>query len=422
MIAMTSTPADSSVLIVTDQLPYPPRNGITLPVYNYVVGLMKTQPVKVLLLADHNSPPSLDALADNERIFGKIEVVYLSRKGKLPRVLDELLRREMYNHGWKRTNQYALPEQMSVDIVLVSPMSAVAKWRSSGLQQIISCSLAIAAIHDCCTALYYLQARQSFGGLKLAIKSFQHRLRTYQIARIEAKLLAPYDHILLQTSTDLKLMRQLVSVETASHVVLVPNGVSADLFELTPVSENGTVLFVAELSGEYAPIADWLVSQLWPEVLKRCPECQLAIVGKGASTTLKAAIQSSTHITYIEFIEDLSQSYRDAMIVLSPIFKGYGLINKTIEAMAASVPVVGGLAAFNGIEGFQSGVHGMACNTRSTTGFADAIANLVSDPVRRIEMGVAGRRLLQHQFRWEFAIDKLQQLMRLPNNATHNSH
>ena len=79
-------------------------------------------------------------------------------------------------------------------------------------------------------------------------------------------------------------------------------------------------------------------SSLYGLVLKGRTECLLIIVEKETSTPLKAAIRSVTHFTHIEFFEDLSHSFREAMIVLSLSFKGYDLINKTIEAMAARFP------------------------------------------------------------------------------------
>lgn len=403
------------ILIVTDQLPYPPRNGITLPVYNYAIGLMETRRVKIILLADYTNPPTPDAIAKNESIFGPVLVVYLTRRGKLIRMAREIAHVEMYQHGWVLAEKSFDIGSLQAETCVVSPMSAVAKWRATGLDNMVNCRLSIAAVNDCTTAEYFFREEQSFGGVQSIITGMMHRLRSLQIAKIEAKLLAPYRHILLQTNKDQHLMGQLVSKETASRVVVVPNGVRADYFDLSPSPKNGSILFVAELSGEYSSIAKWLVDELWPEVLKKHPECQLVIVGKGASDKLSNTLRSAKNIKHMEFVDDLAQLYREAMIVLSPIFKGYGLINKTLEAMAMSVPVVGGMAAFNGIRGFQAGLHGEVCKTKSTAEFVVAITQLISDPVRRIAIGDAGRKLLQEQFRWEFAVDKIERLITASN-------
>lgn len=411
MVTGTHIPSRDNILVVTDQLPFPPRNGITLPIYNYLIGLKKNQKVELLLLVDQNSPPSTDELEKNKRLFGEIRIVCLTRQGYLTRLWGEVIGSEMYQHGWRISEEDMTMDFKQIGTVIVSPMSAVAKWRSSGLSNMIGTHQCIAAVNDCTTAEYFFRGQQSFGGFKLAIKSRIDHLRSYQIARIEAKLLAPYQYILLQTRKDQELMRKLVSRETASRVAIVPNGVQSEYFLLDTTQTNESVLFVAELSGEYAAIASWLVSDLWPEVIRRIPECQLNIVGKGASDELIETIKSTKHVSHITFVEDLGQLYGKSMVVLSPVFKGYGLINKSLEAMAASIAVVGGEAAFNGIEGFQSGTHGIACKTRSVTEFADAITNLIMNPAQRIDMGTAARELLNEQFRWEFSVVKLQSLI-----------
>ena len=411
MTRATCSSIAPSTLLATDQLPYPPRNGITLPTYNYAVHLMETQTVEILLFADASAAVDVDALAENEKIFGKIHVVYLTRKGRVSRLFGELLGLEMYQHGWRNANISEVEKRASIDTVIVSPISAVAKWRSSGLQESTRCHLSIAALNDCTTAEYYFRLQQGFGGIKAIVKSLVDRLRCRRIAKIEAQLLAKYHHVLLQTKTDLDLMARLVSPETASRVVTVPNGVREEYLGLEPSLENNKVVFVAELSGEYDVVARWLVTEVWPEVVKRDSVCQLVIVGKGASNLLKQAIQASPRTTHIEFVEDLCQLYSQAMIALSPVFKGFGLINKTLEAMASCVPVVGGTAAFNGIVGFSSGEHGIACRSRATTEFVDAISQLACDPARRAIIGKAGRALVEHQFRWEFSVSKIQSLI-----------
>ena len=217
--------------------------------------------------------------------------------------------------------------------------------------------------------------------------------------------------MLLQTKTDLALMARLVSTDIASHVVTVPNGVREDYFGLVSSPANNNVVFVAELSGEYAAIARWLVMEMWPEVVKRNSICQLVIVGKGASDSLKQSIQASSRTTHIEFVEDLCDLYSEAMIALSPVFKGFGLINKTLEAMASGVPVVGGVPAFNGIAGFESGEHGIACRFRATVEFSDAICQLADDPERRATIGNSGRVLVERHFRWGSSVSRIQSLI-----------
>src|SRR5690606_16277388 len=114
-----------------------------------------------------------------------------------------------------------------------------------------------------------------------------------------------------------------------------------ELFELAPQPTADRVTFVAELSGEYAPVARWIVEQVWPKARARHPRMKLHVVGKGASPELGKLLATTEGVVHDEFVASLADIYRGSCAVLSPVFKGYGLINKTIEAMASGLVVVG---------------------------------------------------------------------------------
>jgi glycosyltransferase involved in cell wall biosynthesis len=397
------------LLMATDQLPYPPRNGITLPFYNYLMGLQAHYQLRLVLFVDADHPPDPQAWADNEARFGAIVQVPLRRRSKWRRLAGELRGAEMFQHGYQLAAA-ALPTLPAAERLLISPMSAVAKWRSSGLAAVAAVPLAVAALNDCTAAEYYFRGSQSFGGWKGRLKGLLDRLRTPLVARVEARLLQPYQHLLLQTQTDADLMGRLVSSELARRVQLAPNGVRLDYFELTPAASSRQIVFVAELSGEYAAIAHWLVQEVWPLVAAGDADCRLLMVGKGASPALQQAIASAQRVAHVSFVPDLTDVYGQSMMALSPVFKGFGLINKTLEAMAAGLPVVGGVAAFNGIAEFRDRHNGIAA-PRTTQQFAQAILSLSQDSERRRQVGLAGRAAVASQFRWETTVAAIHTLL-----------
>lgn len=400
-----------SVLLVTDQLPFPPRNGVTLPTYHYAVGLMAHRSVRLLLLADEAAPVSPSALAENEAIFGSIPVVYLGRKQRAARIANEMRGLDMYNQGWACRQSVALPETHHAEALLVSPFSAVAKWEATGLDRDTRFRSRVAAVSDCTTAEYYFRSAQSFGSLKLAVKGVLDRARSHRIAAIEAKSLRRYHHVLMQTPKDVELMRRLVSVQLAERATPVPNGVRADFFEISPSGTSKTAVFVAELSSEYAPVARWLVSEVWPRVMAQNPACRLLIVGRGASPALIETFEATQGVNHVAYAPDLGALYSQAAIALSPVFKGYGLINKTLEAMASGVPVIGGAAAFNGIRGFENGRHGMVCRPGHTEDFVSAISSLMGNASLRSSLSANARALVAGQFRWETTISTIERLI-----------
>lgn len=404
------------VWVVTDQLPYPPRNGITMTVANYLERLQRHHEVCLILLVDAAHPPDPGDWSRNEAHYGPITRVSMVREASLRRMGLELMRREMYYHGWRPVPGSAPLTPPEGSALIVSPMSAVAKWRRQKQPRPSAAGVSIAAINDCTAAQYYCRGKQGFGGIRLKWRGLMDRWRTANIARIERNLLCDYDHVLLQTAADRDLMRRLVGDGISSKVTLAPNGVREELLSVQPDHRSRQIALVSELSGEYAPVARWLVGEVWPKVLRGQPDATLRVVGRGADDHLISLMKTVPRVSYIPFVDDLADLYRNTQVVASPVFKGYGLITKTLEAMASGIPVVGGVSAFNGIEDFVSGRDGILCATRDATRIADAIIRLVKDPALCEKMGESGRSRVRSQFVWETTIHTLECLMAFEEN------
>lgn len=396
------------ILFVTDQFPFPPRNGVTLPTYHYLVSLKDKYRVLLCLFYDKSEGIDVEILKKNEQLFGKIVLIPVIRRTKKQRLWNELSRRELFYHGWLAIDK--LDEFFYANIaVIVSPMSAVGKWHSTGLVNNVSSVRKIAAINDCTTAEFRLRKMHIGGGFFFKVKGWLDWIRSFGVAKIEQKYLKNFENILLQTEADQNFMKQMVSPNISSKVEIIANGVNPKLFCLN-LNRKKEVLFVAELSKEYDLIAKWLVNEVWPEVQKVLISYKLVIIGKGASEELKELMVQNKSIEYIEFVDDLGLLYAEASIVISPIFKGFGLINKTLEAMASGIPVVGGFEAFNGIKFIEHNENAFVCQSAKTVCFVEAIILLGLDKYMREKIGKKGQSLIKGQFSWSKSTDKLQML------------
>jgi glycosyltransferase involved in cell wall biosynthesis len=230
------------------------------------------------------------------------------------------------------------------------------------------------------------------------------RLRAPLIARIEAHLLRPYRRVLLQTEADRTAMRRLVGEGTGRRSRLAPNGVRAELFDVRP-QRSQRVLLVAELGGEHGRMAEWLTREVWPLVRQRCPQAELSVIGRSAGPALRKLVAATPGAHHADHAPDLVAEYTDCGVIWSPVFGGFGLINKTLEGMACGLPVVGGLAAFNGLAGFKNWVHGVGLEAPDAKAMAEATARLLESPEQGARMGDAARALVHGGFGWERAAD-----------------
>jgi glycosyltransferase involved in cell wall biosynthesis len=297
--------------------------------------------------------------------------------------------------------------------VLATPLSALARWQAvRAAQPRWQPRRTVAVVHDCTAAEYRWRWRSPQAGALGRAKAWSHWLRAPLVARAEAALLATADRVLVQTEADREALRRLVGPAAAARSALAPNGVRAALFELPAERPPAPrVLFVAELSGEYGPVAEWLCRQVWPRLRAAVPEARLTVVGRGAAPALRQCLAATPGVDHLEFAPDLAPLYAASQVVWSPLWKGFGLINKTLEAMAAARPVVGGLAAFNGIAGFAEGVHGRGLARPDAAAMADATAVLLNDAAGAATMGTAARELVRGAFRWERTAERLREAL-----------
>lgn len=411
------------LLVVVDQLPWPPRNGITLPLVHYLEHLGRTHELRLVLLRGEGEPVDEAERAENQRRYGPLTELRLVRRGRVGRVLDELTGRGMYQHGWVPadvTALLALDTAWRTAPVLVSPVRALARWRA--VQQALPTwapRCTVAAVHDCTAAEYHYRWRAPQPGLGARLQALSHRLRSPLVARAEAQLLRGADRVLMQTAVDREALRTLVDEDIAARVLLAPNGVREDLFALPEAHDTAAeVLFVAELSGEYAPTARWLLQQVWPAVRAARADARLTVVGRNAPPALRAAFAATPGVQHQDFAADLAPLYARSRVVLSPLWKGYGLINKTLEGLAAGRAVVGGRAAFNGIESFVDGRDGVALARPDAAALAAAVVALLADPARAAALGRAGRERVRGGFRWERTAERLREALDAPAAAT----
>ena len=93
----------------------------------------------------------------------------------------------------------------------------------------------------------------------------------------------------------------------------------------------------------------------WPLLLQRSPKCQLRVVGKSASPTLRRlAAAHSGSIRLEGFVDDLDSLLARAVAVIAPLRFGSGIKQKILDAVARGVPVVGTEVAFEGIPARRS--------------------------------------------------------------------
>ena len=125
-------------------------------------------------------------------------------------------------------------------------------------------------------------------------------------------------------------------------ILVVPNVVRIDQRLAEPrTSQALDALFVGSAYGPNIDGLRWLLTRVWPTVLKRLPGVRLTIAGRDLGhNNILSTSPSPRGVEFIGRVEELEHLYRSAKVVLVPLFYGSGVPNKFLEALATDSAIV----------------------------------------------------------------------------------
>lgn len=162
-----------------------------------------------------------------------------------------------------------------------------------------------------------------------------------------------------------------------------------------PTRRNGRILFVGAM--HHPPNRDAalrLVRQVMPMVWLELPHAQVDIVGPNPPAEL---LEMRSELVRIHgAVPKVAPFLAQAAVFACPLEAGAGTSLKTIEALAAGVPLVSTYVGARGF-GLESGVHYHHADTPAA--MAHAIVEVLQHPAKSVAMCAAGRALAE-TFDW----------------------
>jgi len=142
----------------------------------------------------------------------------------------------------------------------------------------------------------------------------------------------------------------------------------------------------------------FLLNEVWPQILAVRPKAQALIVGRNPPAHLQALAASRGYDwIFSGYVDDVRPWVAKAHAYGIPLRVGSGTRLKVFEAMAMGAPMVStGL----GVEGLpvQDGQHYLRAD--DATSFAQAVLTLFADASRRQALSSAARTLVEAHFSW----------------------
>ena len=196
--------------------------------------------------------------------------------------------------------------------------------------------------------------------------------------------------------------KQMTELCPQRPVHIVTNGVDLDLFPMRTADPDGHhLVFVGAMDNlPNIDAAIFLSREILPLVRQTYPEATLSLVGSRPTPEVMA-LKDIPGVVVTGRVPSMVEYLHQATVCVIPMRAGYGIKNKTLEAMAAGAPVV---ASDRGLEGLsiQANTQEMrALRANTPQQYVAAISQLFEDPLLRQAIARNARTMIEADFTWD---------------------
>ena len=230
---------------------------------------------------------------------------------------------------------------------------------------------------------------------------WRDRLNLPLLKCYEQRYCNKFSNIVVTTEDD---RAQLHAFNPNAEFRVIANGVDFSEFPDRSQDPSGHQLIFIGAMDNLANIdaVQFLCLEILPELQKKYPDTTLTIVG--ARPTLEVSkLGDRPNITVTGRVASMADYLHQATVCVIPMRTGFGIKNKTLEAMAAGTPIV---ASDRGLEGLA--VDGETTPLRALRAnrvgeYVAAIARLFEDAALRESLSREARLFVETSHTWESA-------------------
>ncbi|MGK7873239.1 MAG: glycosyltransferase family 4 protein [Xenococcaceae cyanobacterium] len=236
---------------------------------------------------------------------------------------------------------------------------------------------------------------------KISENELRDRLYLPLLRCYEQRFVRKFSSIVVTTEED---RQQILAFHPDSEVTVIPNGVDLATFPYREADPGGHRLVITG-GMDYVVNIDAACSfslQVLPILQRRYLDTTLTLVGANPVSEV-LALAKRPGITVTGRVLSMAEYLHQATVCVVPMRTGFGIKNKTLEAMAAGVPVV---ASDRGLEGLA--VDGVdtplrALRANRVDEYVEAISRLFENSQLRHQLSENGRSLIKTEYTWERA-------------------
>lgn len=405
------------ILLATESIPFPPRNGRELPTARIFEQLAQYHQVDIVVISQNRKDY-------DERHFqvpshiGETFFLEYQKLSPKKRAVNELSGKKpaFFFRQLDPVAVKTLFDNRQYDFIWVSPPGNMALMEVCQELGIHLAKHSILGLNDLKSSLYADEIHEIIYGGNYKKDYLTHWLRSHLIARVEKKYLKAFDLIHVQTPKEKQKTLELLDDPTfADRIIDSPNGVKQQLFNCTYQGiHNNAILFMTHLDGDRKNESQWFVKKVWPKI-KKATDAELWLVGTPPSGKV-SWIDKDQRIKVLGYVPDLLATFEAVRLSVVPIFHGTGLINRIQDALAAGIPLVATNHSASTFPQLSHLEHLLMAMTPSD--FADQVIHLYENSALRMRLSQNGREFIKTQPTWIQTADtlrlKMEAILKLP--------
>ena len=217
----------------------------------------------------------------------------------------------------------------------------------------------------------------------------------------EQRYCSKFTDIVVTTTED---RRRIAALNRSDQIAVVPNGVDLSEFPKRVSDPGGHRIVIIGAMDKRINIdaVRFFSFEVFPEILRRYPEATLELVGANPVPEV-LELEELPRVTVTGYVPSLVEYLHKATVFVVPMRIGFGIKNKTLEALAAGVPVVGSDRGLEGLAVDGANVPLRALRANEPTEYIYAVSRLFEDRQLRKQLSENGRSLIENNYTWERA-------------------
>ncbi len=237
---------------------------------------------------------------------------------------------------------------------------------------------------------------------------FRDKVNLPLLRRYEQKYCSKFSAIVVTTQEE---KIQLQQLNPNKEITVIPNGVDLESFPYRSSDPGGyRLIFIGALDNlANIDAVCFFCNQVLPKIQTRYPDTTFDIIGSRPVPQV-LALQDKPGVTVTADVPSVVEYLHKATVCVVPMRTGFGIKNKTLEAMAAGVPVVASDRGLEGLTGEQANVSLTALRANHPAEYINAISYLFTHKKLREELSRNARQLVETEFTWDIAGKRYEQV------------